>query len=235
MRKRLAALLCCLMLTASCALAAEKGFTLSHGSRDEKRVCITVDDLADTEMVAAIFQLGQELGVPMTFFTLGYVLQEEDAELWRAIAASDCEIGNHAYYHESLPQKEHRAIVNTLLKVQARLDEVLGYHYPMQVMRPPYGKVRVNKSASNMHLVNAVEEAGYKRIVLWDVSQTDPDKCLGDVKNGSILLFHSIPKDLRCLEALLPQLIEQGYAFVTVSEMAGLPPVATSTDIFVMD
>lgn len=224
MFKRMAALALALMMLTGTALAEiTKGFTMRNGDRGAKRICITIDDLANIEMVQAIFDLGQELGVPMTFFTLGYVLDEKDADLWRAIAESDCEIGNHTYNHNSLPALTHGAIVNSLNRVQTRLDEVLGYHYPMQVMRPPYGNIL--KDNNSTFVAKAVDEAGYQRIVLWDVSQTDPDKCFWDVRNGSILLFHSIPKDLACLEVLLPRLIDEGYEFVTVSEMAGLPPV----------
>ena len=221
MFKRMTALFLLLMMLSSTAFAAvTPGFTMRHGSRDEKRICITIDDLADIEMVQAIFDLGQELDVPMTFFVLGYVLEETDAELWRAIAESNCEIGNHTYNHPSLPDLSHQVIVHNLNRVQERLDEVLGYHYQIRVMRPPYGNVLVDGTTS--FVANAVDAAGLEHMVLWDVSQTDPEKCIKDVKNGSILLFHSIEKDLACLEVLLPQLIEQGYEFVTVSEMAEL-------------
>lgn len=224
MLKRIVALALGLMMFCSVALAQVlPGFTMRHGDRDQKRICITIDDLANTEMVQAIFDLGQELGVPMTFFVLGYVLEEEDADLWRAIAESDCEIGNHTYNHLNLPTHTQPEIVNNLNSVQRRLDEVLGYHYPMQVMRPPFGNVY--KDGSTTFSARAVDAAGYKHMVLWDVSQTDPELCMKAVQNGSILLFHSIPKDLHCLEIVLPQLIEQGYEFVTVSEMGDLPPV----------
>lgn len=36
---------------------------------------------------------------------------------------------------------------------------------------------------------------GVEHLVLWDVSQTDPDKAVRKVQNGSILLFHARPKD----------------------------------------
>ena len=228
MLKRSLAMLLILMTLCSTAFATvEKGFTMYHGNRAEKNICITIDDLADTEMVQAIFELGQELDVPMTFFVLGYVLEEEDADLWRAIAESSCEIGNHTYAHSSLPDLGHADIVRTLTRVQDRLDEILGYHYQMRVMRPPYGNVYVD--GTTMFVAKAVDAAGYEHMVLWDVSQTDPKKCYKAVKNGSILLFHSIPKDLECLRVLLPQLIEQGYNFVTVSEMAEL---SVGTDTF---
>ena len=226
MFKRLIAMVLILMTLCSTALAAvQPGFTMFHGSRDEKRICITIDDLADVEMVQAIFELGQELDVPMTFFVLGYVLDEKDADLWRAIAESSCEIGNHTYAHQSLPLMGRSNIIQTLNRVQNRLNEVLGYDYKMRVMRPPYGNIYVDGSTS--FVANAVDAAGYEHMVLWDVSQTDPAKCIKDVQNGSILLFHSIPKDLECLQVLLPQLIEEGYEFVTVSQMAELSPAIT--------
>ena len=228
MLKRVLAMLLILMTLCSTAFATvEKGFTMYHGNREEKSICITIDDLADTEMVQAIFELGQELDVPMTFFVLGYVLKEEDADLWRAIAESSCEIGNHTYAHQSLPDLGRSDIVRTLTRVQNRLDEILGYHYQMRVMRPPFGHINVD--GSSYKVSHAVDEAGFERMVLCDVSELDPKKCYRQVQNGSILLFHSIKKDLECLKVLLPQLIEQGYNFVTVSEMAEL---SIGTDTF---
>ena len=228
MFKRLMATVLILMTLCSTAMAAvQPGFTLYHGDRSQKRLCITIDDLAQTDMVQAIFELGQELNVPMTFFVLGYVLEEKDADLWRAIAESNCEIGNHTYNHVDLTTAGRTATVNTLTRTQNRLNEVLGYDYAMRVMRPPFGKVYVSGSTSIV--ASNVDAAGYEHMVMWDISQTDPEKCLKDVQNGSILLFHSIPKDLRCLEEILPKLIEEGYEFVTVSEMAEL---SVGTDTF---
>lgn len=216
-----------MIFSTGAALAAEFKFTVRNGDRNEKKICITVDDCANTEMLQAIFDLSQELDVPMTFFTLGYVLKDEDRDLWRAIAESDCEIGNHTYWHDSMPQQSRVDMIKALTDVQERLDDVLGYHYPMQVMRPPYGNTRIGKE-SNIHVVRCVREAGYEHAILWDVSQTDPKKCLKAFKNGSILLFHTIPKDYECLKVVLPEMKAQGYEFVTVSEMIGLDPVVIS-------
>lgn len=226
MFRRLAATILALMLLCPTAMATvQPGFTMYHGSREDRRICVTVDDLVNIEMVQAIFDLSRELDVPMTFFVIGYALDEKDADLWRAIAESPCEIGNHTYLHKSLPTLKRSEIIHTLNRVQNHLNAVLGYDYQMRVMRPPYGDIYVN--GNNIFVANAVDAAGYEHMVLWDVSQTDPEKCLQEVQNGSILLFHSIPKDLECLRILLPQLIKEGYEFVTVSDMAELSPAVT--------
>jgi peptidoglycan/xylan/chitin deacetylase (PgdA/CDA1 family) len=225
--KRLVASILCLVLLACASLsfAAEYKFTVRNGDRSENRICITVDDCINTEMMQAIFELGQELEIPMTFFILGSGIQEKDQELWQRIAKSDCELGNHTYGHASLPKKEQEYIVRTLNRTQRRLDQVLGFHYPMQVMRPPYGKVRIG-DGSNIHVVRSVQAAGYDHLILWDVDETDVEKCYKDVQNGSILLFHTNPLDYSTLQQLLPMLKADGYEFVTISQLLGKEPVA---------
>ena len=42
-----------------------------------------------------------------------------------------------------MPDLSRDGIISQLTRTQTRLDEVLGYHYPMQVMRPPYGSLAV--------------------------------------------------------------------------------------------
>ena len=74
-------------------------------------------------------------------------------------------------------------------------------------------------------MVDAIEAEGYLHAVKWDVSQTDAEKALKKVRNGSILLYHANQKDLDCLETLIPALLEQGYACVTVSQLLGLEAV----------
>ena len=81
-------------------------------------------------------------------------------------------------------------------------------------------------------MVEAIEEAGYLHAVRWDVSQTDPDQAMKDVENGSILLYHANPKDVRCLRQLIPALLEN-YECVTVSELLYLTPPAYTSDFAV--
>ncbi len=221
--RRIAALLLSLLLLVGSASAAELGFTVRAGDRSIKRICSTVDDCYDVAVLEKILNLSKELEVPITFFVVGGAMMEADREIWRAVAESSCEIGSHTMWHDSLPSLTHSAIVRDLKKVEERVDQVLGYHYPVQVIRPPYGRTRIG-GESNMPVVRALREAGYNHAVLWDVSQTDPVQCMRDVKNGSILLFHTLEKDYECLKTILPQLKEKGYDFVTVSEMLGMEP-----------
>lgn len=231
MMKRTAALLLCLMmlLTALPAGAEEFSFSVRHGDRSRRQVAVTVDDCFNLDYTRMAYDLSVKHNVPITFFVLGIKLYPQDAELWRTIAASHNEIGNHSYGHRDLSKQPRMGVYNQVMRAQSSLDAVLGYHYPMQVFRPPYGHTN---RAGSVDVNRMIQSLGYDHVILWDVSQTSFEKCKKQVQNGSILLFHTNPKDLKCLEKLIPWLIEEGYELVTVSQMLGKPPVATSTDLY---
>ena len=225
MMKRFLCLLVCLLI-ATGAASAESCFTVRHGDREAPRIAITIDDCYDREQVLAAVALCEEYDVRMTFFVIGKALKFADTEVWQAVLDAGCEIGNHSWGHTDLTRLDRRHIKFQMLRTQQKLDEVLGYHYPMQVLRPPQGK-------TNETVASAVEDVGYRCVAKWDVSQTNPQQALRDVRNGSILLYHARAKDIRCLTTLIPDLQTQGYACVTVSELMDLPPVAISDDIYV--
>ena len=203
--------------------AVEAGDTVFHGDREQPRIALTVDDCYNIDHVQAVIDLCREYNVPVTFFVIGKALKVKDREVWQAALDAGCEIGNHTFGHARLPDLSRDGIISQLTRTQTRLDEVLGWHYAMQVMRPPYGRLSADPShKSDLWVVEAIEDAGYVHAVRWNVSQTDPDKALRDVQCGSILLYHANAKDVRCLRTLIPALQEAGYTLCTVSGLLGL-------------
>lgn len=69
-----------------------------------------------------------------------------------------------------------------MLWIQEKVDAMLGYHYPMQVMRPPAGK-------TNSKVLQAIGKTGYSYAVKWDVSQTDLKRVQKEIRNGGIFSF----------------------------------------------
>ena len=207
------------------ARAVEAGYTVFHGSREENRIAITVDDCYNIENVQTILDLCEQHGIPVTFFVIGSALKMKDAPVWRAAVQAGHEIGNHTWSHARLPDLNSRDIKLQLNRTQEKLNVLLGYEYDMQVMRPPYGRLSTDPDKkSDMRVVEAIEAAGYVHAVRWDVSQTDPRKAIKAVQNGSILLYHANKKDVRCLEELIPMLLDKGYACVTVSQLLHVVP-----------
>ncbi len=133
----------CLIQTS--ALAYYDNFVVRNGDRSKKQVAITMDDCFNIQNVQKMMDICQKYQIPVTFFLLGTAMHEEDADIWREIARSPlAEIGNHTWHHANLAQSSRSKIITELMKNQELLDALLGFHYPMQVMRPPYGSITVD-------------------------------------------------------------------------------------------
>lgn len=240
MRRFLAALLCVILclsmiVPASALILLEDGwpFVIRYGDRTQNMIAITVDDCFDLPLTRVIFEMSQELGVPITFFPLGCQLHEEDADLWQAIAASDCELGTHTFAHVKMGDMDKYGIYDSVGRSQEKLDSILGYHYPIRFLRPPYGNCTRNGSAYVVQ--HAIEKFGFKHVINWDVDSTDPRTALRQTQNGSILLYHARPDDVACLRTLIPALQEKGYHLVTLTELLGWEPNTIGGEPYVFD
>ena len=213
-------LLCALLALVLFLPAACADFAIRYGDREEKRIAVTMDDCFEMERVRQALELCQEYGVVMTFFPLGDTLHAEDAELWQAIIDAGCEIGNHTNHHAAFSDISSSAIITHIRMVQQKLDAVLGYHYELRSVRPPFGRYR-DSDNSTARITAAVKETGFEHIVLWDVQDNDPQAAFKATRNGSILLYHARKADVECLTELIPMLVEAGYELVTVRELLG--------------
>ena len=235
---RLAAVLLVLVLLVSSS-AAEKSaeellgsFTLNHGSRDSRKIAITMDDVYEREWVWKSAELCRQYGITMTFFPIGINLKEEDRDGWLAVLDGGNEIASHSYSHHTFRDIDAYTALSQLGKFQERLDKVLGFHYRTRWFRPPYGKIR-SKNGSSGAVSRAIRTFGYDHIVRWDVSETNAAKALPKVRNGSILLYHARKKDYNCLTELIPKLLEAGFEPVTMSELFGFDPPEQGGELYV--
>ena len=172
-------------------------FTLNHGSRDSKKIAITMDDVYEPEWVWKTAELCKEYGITMTFFPIGINIKEADGDNWRALVEAGHEIGSHSSNHKEFHDIGDFVAIERLGKFQERLDKTLGYHYPVRWFRPPFGNINA-KDGTSRAMVRAIRTYGYDHIVRWDVSETDPVKAFPKVQNGSILLYHARHKDYVC-------------------------------------
>lgn len=210
-------LLCALLLPASGG--ADLGFkSYLAGDPASKRIAITVDDMFGLDHLESILNLCQTYQIHMTFFPVGSQIKPENAALWQRVVDEGHEIGNHTFSHRNIEKLTVDQLKRQLERTQEALDAVLKEPYPLRLFRPPYGKYDRMGGGSSA----ALGSLGYHYIILWNVAVTDADEAFKKTKNGSILLFHTNKKDVRCLEALIPMLLDAGFMPVTVSELLGL-------------
>ena len=203
------------------AWAADPYVTIyTHGDREKKRIAITIDDWYQPELLPDFLDASGKYDCKLTLYPLGIMLHKADRPLWQRALDEGHEIGNHSNTHANLEDLGADRIIRQLQNMEKNLNEVLGFEYKINSVRYPYGAGRNRGLSSSFS--QAVAEAGYIHVVLWDVDTTETSKILRKVENGSIILLHGRRRDLRVLKEILPRLKEQGYEMVTVSDLLGL-------------
>ncbi len=186
-----------------------------------KEIALTFDDGPSLQNTEEILGILKEYGIRATFFVIGENAAA-DPERIRMIHQAGHEIGNHTYTHAYISKIKPEQLWDEIRKTEEVLKEITGEK--PSVFRPPGGYYDEASLA-------ILEEMGYQSI-LWSLdtrdwsmpkSDTIASKIEENAVGGDIILFHDLnDKRLPTPEALkriLPYLKENGYEFVTISEM----------------
>jgi len=193
--------------------------TITHASRDRRRVALTFDDGPDPRRTPALLDALAELGAPATFFVLGKHVDAHPA-LAARIAREGHELGNHTYSHRYLPLARSHDVALELAATDAAIARATGI--VPTLARPPYG----GRSPRN---IRAFARQG-KRLVLWDLNSFDwkgapasdvARRCLDRARPGSIILMHEAREGgevtVDAVRLLVPALRARGLELTTVS------------------
>ena len=147
-----------------------------------KKVALTFDDGPDRRTTPPILDTLRERGVEATFFVVGHRVAENPG-LLRRIVAEGHTAGNHTYHHADMSDLSPPEMRRELRSTQEAVDDALGYHHPMALMRPPYGNPYLGGSAALPGFREVVREQELIPVT-WTV---DPgDYLLGDSPDGVV-------------------------------------------------
>ena len=180
-----------------------------------KRIALTFDDGPHKSVTDIVLQILAKHQAKATFFVLGQNVVEHP-EVVQRIATQGHEIGNHSWGHRNLTKLTAEELNDEINQTNAAIFDAIQT-YP-KAYRPPFG-------ATNDTVRNAIQMTS----VLWNIDtldwqHKDPVKTLANVKkqakDNGILLMHDIhPESAQALDAVITYLEEQGYQFVTTSEL----------------
>lgn len=216
------------------------GYFINHGPRDSRKVALTFDDGPSSPCTELLLETMRTLNVKGTFFCLGVNARYNPDILLQTYHEGHV-IGNHSGWHsrkEGLKPGSNNAHI---IDGEQAISEILGVR-PIYY-RPPWGWLTPWEG-------RRLTEAGYK-VIGWDVYTLDwviPEidgltlarDAYRDTKPGSIICFHDAkpweknwekPQTNRAVQALVPMLRDQGYEFVTVAELLGLPSYAPLSEL----
>lgn len=184
-----------------------------------KVVALTIDDGPHYKTTPKILQTLKEKQVRATFFVLGVNVETSPELLSKEIEAGH-EIGNHGYSHTPLTSMTKENIEKEVKNTENLITSATTK--PV-LFRPPGG-------AYNAKTARVLQNLGYS-IVMWNVDPHDwarpsvdevVNSVLTNVIPGSIILMHDGQYPLPTAAAIaliIDKLRNQGYEFVTVSEL----------------
>lgn len=191
---------------------------------EKKQIALTFDDGPHPSLTPKILAILAKYGVPATFFMVGQNVLNYPSAAKQVIDAGH-EVGNHTFTHPHIAALHEKAILEEIGKCEDALEELCEYR--PHLLRTPQGALTQN-------LERCLSDDDYI-LVLWSLDTRDWDNkstayivqtVLGNVKSGDIILMHDYigynSKTPEALEKIIPELLSQGYEFVTVSELLGL-------------
>ncbi|CAN5522321.1 glycosyltransferase [soil metagenome] len=219
------------------------GTASSSNSTPGRTIALTFDDGPDATWTPRILAVLARHDVPATFFVVGASVLDEPG-VTRQIVEGGHEIGVHTLSHTDVTNLPNWQRNLQLSLTQTAIAGVLGVR-PV-LFRPPYSGTSADVTVNQLHAYEAVARQGYL-IVLSDFDSEDwrrpgvPSIMANATPTegaGGIVLFHDGGGDrsqtVDALDQYLTTLTQQGYRFVTVSELAGLahsavePPAGTT-------
>lgn len=190
-----------------------------------KLVAFTFDDgplpYADDSTAMRILKTYEKYGQTATFFYWGERINDASAPEMKFAQSIGCEAGNHTFTHCPLTEKTVEEMKEELKKTSDAVENVLGV--APKLMRLPYlasnetvtatvDYPMINCSADSRDWDNATTEEIIQRIM--DV------EAAGELENAIILMHEPYATTAAAVEYLIPTLMEKGYRFVSVSELA---------------
>lgn len=208
MRRILACILVCSFLVLPVRAAGPKQY-----------VALTFDDGPSGKYTRTLLDGLALRGVHATFLLCGYRM-EQYPEITLRIFEEGHEIGYHGFSHDPMGEMSRRKIGQELIDSQALLPEQC---HPV-FFRPPGGFVTDG--------IRQVAEVRGLSLLSWSVDPRDwatdsreaiEQAVLGHVEDGDIILLHDMStSSVQAALDIVDALQEQGFRFVTVSELARL-------------
>jgi len=200
----------------------------------KKQIALTFDDGPNTTTTLEVLEKLKQYGIVASFFVIADYINEVSAESIKKAYAMGCEIANHSKTHVDMTTLSHEAIKDEIAYTSEKIKKIVG-EYP-KFFRPPYILVNsVMVEAIDLPFICGVGGRD------WEAEVSTEERArliLEGVQDGRIILLHDFENNINTVQALdiiIPELLEQGYEFVTISKLfenKGIVPTVHSGIVY---
>jgi cellulose synthase/poly-beta-1,6-N-acetylglucosamine synthase-like glycosyltransferase/peptidoglycan/xylan/chitin deacetylase (PgdA/CDA1 family) len=197
-------------------------------------IALTFDDGPSARWTPQILGVLHRYGVPATFFVVGSHAVDHPGLLRKELAAGD-DIGNHTFTHVDLSRMPRWRERLELRLTEAAIAAATGRHTIL--LRPPYSSTPDAVATRTLQSWQLVASQGYViTVATQDAEDWRPDATVDDILrralplggSGAVILMHdgggARDRTVAALERLIPALQARGDRFVTIGDMAQIPP-----------
>ncbi|MGS0764820.1 polysaccharide deacetylase family protein [Syntrophomonas curvata] len=194
---------------------------------EKKMVALTFDDGPDPQFTPMVLDVLKNHQAQATFFVMGKKAEANPAIL-RRIAAEGHEIGNHSYSHPNFNKIKKKAQLEEIDKTRIIIKNITGQ--TPRLLRPPGGYLSYD--------LVAMTKERKMTIAYWTYQQDSKDwrngvkataiarHVIRNISPGQIIILHDgCPNGIQTAKAtdmIISRLQEEGYSFVTMSELIKL-------------
>ncbi len=210
--------------------AAPMAVSVRRGDESQPLVALTFDMDSVAGYTVPILDLLARSQIKATFAVTGVWAKAQPEPLKRIFAEGHLII-NHSWDHPAFTKLTREQRQQQLEMTDSLVQSLIGVS-TKPYFRPPYG-------AFDPSVLADVREIGYRYNVMWSIDaqgwrgktgQEVTANVLANARDGAIALFHvSARGDYEALPQIIDGLSQAGYRFVTVAQMLGEAPLATST------
>jgi len=191
----------------------------------EKLVAFTFDDgpleYAEDSSAMRILKTLEKYGQTSTFFYVGEQIDDKSRKEMEFAQSIGCEAGNHTYTHAFLSKLTKEEIAEEFAKTTKLLEEFTG-------KTPVLGRIPYMEASDLIHETAgfplahcSIDSKDYTGIGAEEIIKNIMDaEAKDELENAIVLLHEHYKTTAEAVEYLIPTLIEKGYRFVTVSELA---------------
>ncbi|WP_438449111.1 polysaccharide deacetylase family sporulation protein PdaB [Gorillibacterium sp. sgz5001074] len=197
---------------------------------EKKVVALTFDISWGEVRTEPILQILEQKKVQKATFFLSSPWSKSHPDIVNQIVKSGYEIGSHGHKHTNYSGLSDDEIRSQIQKAHSILTEVTG--------KSP-NLIRLPNGDFNKRVLRVADELGYK-VIQWGTDSLDwkasnaqeiVDRVTSKTHPGDIILLHasdSVKYNQDALPQIIDRLREQGYEFVSVSELMEQSSITTS-------
>ena len=184
---------------------------------EQKLVALTFDD-GPSNITEQVLDILEKYHIVASFFLIGNLVTPDKKKTLERELALGCEIANHSFTHSDMSVMDAETIREEIAKTSAGIKEMVNVD--TKFFRPPFIYLSDTMYENiDMPFICGADSRD------WDPKTTADDRIrevLSKVQDGSLVLMHDLQNNVETLKALptiIETLSEQGYRFVTASQI----------------